>query len=163
VPYDREGVTGQIKEINDFASVLDIAIPEHDSAVIDLAVNTVGRELRDLTEMFPDRRDPTVTEGLKERLAARAALKDVVIQFRHIGIAAAAGHFDEAEAVYQDYRKLSAFALPTVLANAEQWSLFNLAIYKAHYSAMWQRLRQTQKPMQVSAAPANAAAASATK
>lgn len=163
VPYDREGVTGQIKEINDFASVLDIAIPEHDSAVIDLAVNTIGRELRDLTEMFPDRRDPTVTEGLKERLAARAALKDVVIQFRHIGIAAAAGHFDEAEAVYQDYRKLSAFALPTVLANAEQWSLFNLAIYKAHYSAMWQRLRQTQKPMQVSAAPANAAAASATK
>jgi hypothetical protein len=162
-PYDREGVTGQMKEINDFATVLDYAIPEHDSAVIDLAVSTIGQELRDLTEMFPDRRDPTVTDGLKERLAARAALKDVVIRFRHIGIAAAAGHFDEAEAEYKKYRKLSAFALPNLLVTAQPWSLFNLAIYKAHYAAMWQRLRQTQKPMQVSAAPANAPAASTTK
>jgi hypothetical protein len=162
-PYDREGVAGQVKEINDFASVLDVAIPAHDSAVIDLAASTIGQELRDLTEMFPDRRDPTLTEGLKERLAARAALKDVVIRFRHIGIAAAAGRFDEAEAEYQEYRRLSAFALATVLANAEPWSLFNLPVYRAHYAAMWQRLRQTQKPMQVSAAPANATTESATK
>jgi cytochrome c peroxidase len=163
VPYDREGVAGQVKEINDFASVLDVAIPAHDSAVIDLAVSTIGQELRDLTEMFPDRRDATLTEGLKERLVARAALKDVVIRFRHIGVAAAAGRFEEAEAEYKNYRELSAFALATVLANAERWSLFNLVVYKAHYAAMWQRLRQTQKPMQVSAAPASAAAASTAK
>jgi hypothetical protein len=100
---------------------------------------------------------------LNERLAARAALKDVVIRFRHIGVAAAAGRFEEAEAEYKNYRELSAFALATVLANAERWSLFNLVVYKAHYAAMWQRLRQTQKPMQVSAAPASAAAASTAK
>jgi hypothetical protein len=163
VPYDLDGVTGRMKEINDFASVLDFAIPAHDSAVVELAVSTIGRELRDLTEMFPDRRDPTVNGGLKERLAARAALKDVVIRFRHIGIAAAAGRFDEADAEYKDFRQLSAFALPTLLATAQPWSLFNLPVYKAHYAAMWQRLRQTQKSMQVSAAPANAATESTAK
>ncbi len=163
VPFDREGVTGQLKEINDFASVLDFAIPAHDSAVIDLAVSTIGQELRDLTEKFPDRRDPTVTDGLKERLAARAVLKDVVIRFRHIGIAAAAGRFDEAEAEYNVYRQLSVIALPTLLATAQQWSLFNPAVHRAHYTALWQRLRQTQKPTQVSAVPANAATETTTK
>jgi hypothetical protein len=170
VPYDLEGVTGQMKEINDFASVLDFAIPAHDSAIIELAVSTIGQELRDLTEKFPDRRDPTVTGGLKERLAARAALKDVVIRFRHIGIAAAAGHFDEAEAEYQEYRKLTAFALSNLLATAQPWSLFERGVWKAHYAAMWQRLRQTQKtvqasatPAKISAAPANAAPESTTK
>jgi hypothetical protein len=86
-----------------------------------------------------------------------------VIRFRHIGIAAASGHFDEADAEYKECRKLSAFALPTLLATAQPWSLFNLPVYKAHYAAMWQRLRQTQKSMQVSAAPANAATESTAK
>ncbi len=163
MPYDREGVTGQMKEINDFASVLDFAIPAHDSAVIALAVSTIGQELRDLTEKFPDRRDPTVTGGLKERLAARAALKEVVIRFRHIGIAAAAGHFDEAQAEYQEYRKLTTFALTNLLATAQPWSLFDLGLYKSHYTAMWRRRRQSQKPVQVSTAPANASTESTTK
>ncbi len=163
MPYDREGVTGQMKEINDFASVLDFAIPAHDLAVIALAVSTIGQELRDLTEKFPDRRDPTVTGGLKERLAARAALKEVVIRFRHIGIAAAAGHFDEAETEYQEYRKLTAFALSNLLSTAQPWSLFELGVYKSHYTAMWRRLRQTQKPLQVSAEPTHAATESTTK
>jgi hypothetical protein len=94
-----------------------------------------------------------VTGGLKERLAARAALKDVVIRFRHIGIAAASGHFDEADAEYKNCRQLTAFALPTLLATAQPWSLFELGVYKAHYAAMWRRLRQTQNPVQVSATP----------
>ena len=121
--------------------------------------------------------------AMRERMARRdkskrQALKDVVIRFRHIGIAAAAGHFDEAEAEYQEYRKLTAFALSNLLATAQPWSLFERGVWKAHYAAMWQRLRQTQKtvqasaapaqvsstaPAQVSAAPANAAPESTTK
>jgi cytochrome c peroxidase len=154
LPVDREGVTARIKEINDFATVLDVAIPAHDVAVIDLAVDTIGRELRDLTEQFPDRRDATVTDGLKERLAARAILKDTVILFRRIGAASAAGRFDEAAEQFTIYRKLSFVALPQLLSNAQQWSLFNPMIHKAHYAALWQNLRQAAKPAQAAAAPA---------
>ena len=155
LPIDREGVTAQLKEINDFATVLEVAIPAHDTAVIDLAVATVGLELRDLTEQFPDRRDATVTSGLQERLAARAALKDSVIRFRRIGTAAAAGRFDEAAAEFTTYREMSAGVLPLLLTTAQRWSLFNPAVHDAHYAALRQTLRQAEKVAQVPAVPAN--------
>jgi cytochrome c peroxidase len=151
LPVDREGVTSRLKEINDFATVLEVAIPAHDTAVIDLAVTTVGQELRELTEQFPDRRDATVTGGLKERLAARAMLKDQVIRFRRIGTAAVAGRFDEAAAEFMTYRKMSAGVLPLLLTTAQRWSLFNPAVHDAHYAALRQTLRQAA---QVPAAPA---------
>lgn len=154
LPLEKEGVTARMKEINDFATVLETAIPAHDGAIIDLAVDTIGRELRDLTEMFPDRRDPTVTDGLRERLAARAILKDTVIMFHRIGAAASAGRFDEAAAQYADYRKLALVALPTVLSNAQQWSLFNPMVHRAHYVALWQNLKQAGKLGRASSAPA---------
>jgi cytochrome c peroxidase len=163
LPLDREGVTARIKEINDFATVLDVAIPAHDVAIIDLAVDTIGRELRDLTEQFPDRRDPTVTDGLHERLAARAILKDTVILFRRIGAAAAAGRFDEAAEQFTTYRKLSLVALPQLLVKAQQWSLFNPMVHRAHYAALWQNLRQAAKPAQATAAPAVPIAENAAK
>jgi len=163
LPLDREGVTARIKEINDFATVLEIAIPAHDIAVIDLAVDTIGRELRDLTEQFPDRRDPTVTDGLRERLAARAILKDTVILFRRIDAAARAGRFDEAAAQFAIYRKLSFVALPQVLSNAQQWSLFNPRVHRAHYAALWENLRQAGKLPRTLAAPAAPMAENAAK
>jgi len=155
LPFDREGVTGRLKEINDFASVFEIAIPNHDLAVIDLAVSTVGQELRDLTEMFPDRRDATVTGGLEQRLAARAVLKDSVIRFRRIGTDAAAGRFDEAAAEFKEYRKLSVSVLPLSLGMAQQWSLFNPAVHNAHYAALRRTLLQTQTMAQARPAPAD--------
>jgi cytochrome c peroxidase len=163
LPVDREGVTAQLKEINDFATVLEIAIPAHDLAVIDLAVTTVGQELRDLTEKFPDRRDATVTGGLQERLAARAVLKDSVIRFRRIGVAAAAGRFDEAAAEFMTYRKMSVGALPMLLATAQRWSLFNPAVHNAHYAALRETLRLAEKAAQAPAASAAIAGASAAK
>jgi len=166
LPVDRDGVTGQLKEINDFATVLEVAIPAHDLAVIDLAVTTVGQELRDLTEKFPDRRDATVTGGLRERLAARAVLKDSVIRFRRISTAAAAGRFDEAAAEFAIYRKMSAGALPLLLTTAQRWSLFNPVVHNAHYAALRQTRRQDEKAAQVQAqvqVPADAAGESAAK
>jgi hypothetical protein len=163
LPLDRDGVTAQLKEINDFASVLEVAIPDHDLAVIDLAVTTVGHELRDLTEKFPDRRDATVTGGLRERLAARAALKDSVIRFRRIGTDAAAGRFDEAAAEFKEYRKLAASMLPLSLTIAQQWSLFNPAVHYAHYAALRQTLRQAEMVLRARAATADGAGESAAK
>jgi cytochrome c peroxidase len=163
LPVDGEGVTAQLKEINDFATVLEVAIPAHDLAIIDLAVTTVGQDLRDLTEKFPDRRNATVTGGLQERLAARAVLKDTVIRFRRIGTAAAAGRFDEAAAEFMTYRKLAAGALPLLLTTAQRWSLFNPAVHNAHYAALYQSMRQANKAAQASAVPADTTSASAAK
>lgn len=141
-PLERDGVGAQLKEISDFASVLDTAIAARDLAVIDLAVTTVSAELRDLTEQFPDRRDGAVTGGVEERMAARRALKDAVIRFRRIASAAAAGRFDDAAADYRDYRKLAFAALPMILRAAAPWSLFDPRVHDAHYAALRQLLAQ---------------------
>jgi Di-haem cytochrome c peroxidase len=144
-PYEHEGATAQIKEIGDFASVLDTAIPAHDSEVVSLAVDTVDLELRELTEQFPDHTDPAVTGGQQERARARSALKDLVLRVNRIRAAASAGEFDEAAAEYRDFRNLSVGPLPALLHAAQPWSLFNPAIHDAHYNAMREMLQTADK------------------
>jgi len=145
-PYERDGVNARLRELNDFASVLDTAIAAGDGAVVDLAVETVGGDLRELTEAFPDRRDTTVTGGEEERALARAALKELVLILRRVDAAAAAGQFDAAAAEYANYRKLMAAAVPKLLHAAEPWSLFNPAIHDAHYGTLRQMLQAAEKP-----------------
>jgi cytochrome c peroxidase len=140
-PYEHDGVVARVREINEFASVLDVAIPDHATDVISLTVDTVGGELRELTEQFPDLKDKSVTDGVEERRVARSALKQVVLSLRRVDLAAGAGHFDDAAAAYEDVRKLMAAAIPAVLAKAEPWSLFNPAIHQAHYDALRKLLR----------------------
>jgi hypothetical protein len=135
-PYERDGVTTRLKEIGDFASVLDTAIAAHDVEIVTLAVDTVGRELRELIEQFPGGRDTAVTGGDEERRLARAALKDLVLTLRRIANTAASSQFDEAAAEYLKYRKLTFAAVPLLLKNAERWSLFNPAVHEAHFGAL---------------------------
>jgi hypothetical protein len=135
-PYQRDGATVELKEIDEFASVLDTAIASRDADTVALAVDTVGRELRELAEHFPDRRDTVVTGGNTERALARNALKELVLTLRRIELAASAGHFDEAAGEYLKYRKLAFAAVPQALSAAEQWSLFNPAVHDAHYAAL---------------------------
>jgi cytochrome c peroxidase len=137
-PTERDGVIPRLKEIMDFASVLGTAIPAGDTAVIALAVDTVGGELRELTEAFPNWKDTAVSGGNGERNLARTALKDVVLCLRRLDLAAGAGRFDDAAAEYTNFRKLTASAVPVILQNAEPWSLFNPAIHDAHYAALRQ-------------------------
>jgi cytochrome c peroxidase len=141
-PYERDGVGAALKEISDLASVLDTAIPAHDTDVIALAANTVDRELRELTEQFPDHKDPSVTGGQEERRRARAALKDLVLRLSKIDLAASAGQFDAALVEYRNFRNLSLAAVPNLLRAAQRWSLFNPAVRDAHYGAL-QQMRQT--------------------
>jgi Di-haem cytochrome c peroxidase len=136
-PYERDNVMLRLAEIMDFASVLSTAIPAHDTVIVALAVDTVGGELRELTEKFPTPKDTNVSGGREQRRAARAALKDLVLCLRRIDIASAAGRFDEAANEYVDFRKQIA-AVPVPLQNAEPWSLFNQAIHNAHYTALRQ-------------------------
>jgi cytochrome c peroxidase len=140
-PYEHDGVAARTREINDFASVLDVAIPDHATDVIALAVNTVGGELRELAEQFPDWKDTSVTGGADERRIARSALKQVVLVLRRVDLSADAGQFDDAAAAYDNIRKLMAAAIPAVLTKGEPWSLFNPTIHDAHYTALRQLLK----------------------
>jgi Di-haem cytochrome c peroxidase len=137
-PYEHDGLGAQLKEISDFASVLNTAIPAHDSDIISLTVNSVDLELRELIEQFPDRKDPTVTGGQDERRSARSALKDLVLRLSRIDLAASAGQFDDAATEYRNFRALSVAAIPNLLVTAQQWSLFNPAVHDAHYRALQQ-------------------------
>jgi di-heme cytochrome c peroxidase len=143
-PYEREGAGAVLKEINDFATVLDTAIPANDKQVIALAVDTIGSELRELTERYPDRKNTSVSGGQQERALARTALKNMVLILRRIDIASAEGRVSDAAAEYKNYRYLMAAAVPAVLARAEPWSLFNQAVHDAHYAALRQVLQTKQ-------------------
>jgi hypothetical protein len=145
-PYERDGVALRMKEINDFASVLEIALPERDMAVVSLAVATVGAELRELAEHFPDHKSITVTAGHKERRAARMTLKDLALSLRRIELAASMGRFDEAMNEYQDFKKVAFIAVPMVLKKAEPWSLFNGGVHAVHYGALLQMQSADSEP-----------------
>jgi len=134
-------VTVQLKEINDFASVLETAIPAHDVDIISLAVQTVGRELRELAEQFPDNKDTTVAGGAEQRRLARTVVKELVLIMRRIGITATAGRFDEAAGEYATYGKLTFSAVPLILNAAAPWSLYNPAVHQAHFTALRKLLR----------------------
>jgi cytochrome c peroxidase len=145
-PYEHEGAGAVLKEINDFAIVLGTAIPANDKEIIALAVDTIGSELRELTERYPDRKDTSVSGGQQERGLARLALKDMVLALRRIDMAAAEGRLSDAAAEYKNYRAMMAAAVPALLAGAEPWSLFNPAVHDAHYAALRQVLQTKHAP-----------------
>lgn len=145
--YEQDGAASQLREITDFANVLATAIPAHDNDVISLATETVGGELRDLTERIPDRRDAAVSGGEKERNLARMALKEVVLILRRISVNSADGNYKDAAGEYRNYNRFMTAAVPAIVGNAEKWSLFNPAIHDAHYSALRQLLKlEKQSP-----------------
>ena len=115
-PMSATGSPRELKEINDFASVLDTAIPARDTASSALTVDTVGLELRELTEDFPDRNDATVTGGMRgTRVGAHGA------QGAGVGAAPArhgrlrCGHSTPPPPSTTIFRKLMASAVPCCL------------------------------------------------
>jgi cytochrome c peroxidase len=138
LPYERDGAGASVKEINDFATVLATAIPAGDKEVVALAVETIGGELRELTERYPDHKNTSVSGGEQERVGARGALKEIVLLLRRIDMAVGEGRTADAAADYRSYRYLMAAAVPSLLAGAEPWSLFNPAVHDRHYGALRQ-------------------------
>src|SRR3984885_6165647 len=143
-PYEHDGAGATLKEINDFTAVLGAAIEANDKEIIALAVDTIGNELRELTERYPDRKNTSVSGGQQERVLARVGLKELVLMLRRIDMAAAESHLADAAAEYKNYRNLMAAAVPALLAGAERWSLFNPAVHDAHYAALRQGLQTKQ-------------------
>jgi cytochrome c peroxidase len=144
-PYERDAVGARLKEIDDFAGVLKTAIPAHDTDIISLAVNTVDLELRELTEQFPDHRDPSVAGGRAQLSRARLVLKDLVMRMSRIELAASAGQFDDAASEYSTFRNLLIAAAPRLLMAALPWSLFDPAVHDAHYGALRHMVQTAKK------------------
>ena len=134
-PTSPDGVDNQMSEIEEFSSVLATAIPAHDVSVISLTADTVGGELREFSEHFPDRFDRAVSGGQEARAAARAALKTQVLSLRKIAIEAAAGDFTAAASEYASFQDGLVKATPT-LKSAEPFSLYNKTVHDAHYAAL---------------------------
>jgi cytochrome c peroxidase len=141
---EPDSIEAWLKEINDFASVLNTAIPAHDNQVVSFAVDTVGAELRELTEHFPDHKDPTVAGGREERRRARQSIKEVVVSLRRIGLAGSANDFDAAMLEYSNYQHLIQSAVPD-LKRALPWSLFDPRIHEMHYAAL-RKVSETATP-----------------
>src|ERR1700730_2549941 len=110
-PYERDGAGAVLKEINDFSLVLATAIPANDKHIVALAVDTIGRELRELTERYPDRKNTSVSGGQQERGLARGALNELVLTLLRIEMAAAENRFSDAAAEYKNYRNLMTAAV----------------------------------------------------
>src|SRR5580698_7820348 len=145
MPYEQ-GAGAVLKEIDDFASLLATAIPAGDKETVALAVDTIGGELRELTEHYPDRKDTSVPGGEQERAMARSALKEVVLLLRRIDIAVGEGRTADAADDYRNYRSLMVAAIPSLLARADRWSLYNDAVHDRHYEALRQVMQSKHMP-----------------
>ena len=124
--------TNVLADLNDLASVLDIAIAQPDDEVITLVVATLRDQLQDLAERYPDPVASETTAGARELALARAAVSTLRETLQRLGRDAASGRFTAAAADYLTYRKLTAAAAPLALQSAEPWSLFDPALHAAH-------------------------------
>ena len=122
--------------------MLGTAITANDKDVVDFAVDTIGNRLRELTEFYPDHPGtPTLSGSENERALVRQALKEQVLTLRRIDMAVAAGRLPDAAADFEAYRERMVVAVPTLMNNAEQWSLFTKNVHDAHYAALLQTMQ----------------------
>ncbi|MEI9984928.1 MAG: hypothetical protein WDN69_18020 [Aliidongia sp.] len=149
VPDD---VDSRLKEIKDFTSVLDTAIRRMTPPSWAMTQDTVGGELRDFAEGFPERKDATVTDGKEERAKARGALKEAVLALHAVGTAAAAGNFDAAGKALANFRTVLVQAVPLLKA-AEPWSVYNpdvraarIAQFRSLYQAAFDPASAPRRP-----------------
>jgi hypothetical protein len=128
--------TNVLADINDFASVLDIAISQRDIAVIALTVQSVNDLLQDLADHYPDSLGREPSPGAKERTLARATIAALTETLHRVALDAEAKRFDQAAGDYLNYRRLTAAAAPLALQNAEAWSLFDPTLHAAHQALL---------------------------
>ena len=121
-----------LSDINDFASILDIAISRHETEVIAFAVPALNDLLQGLADHYPDPRSNEISGGVNERSLARATIAALMKDLQRVQTDAAAGHFDAAANDYLGYRRLNAGAAPLALQTAQPWSLFDPTLHAAH-------------------------------
>jgi Di-haem cytochrome c peroxidase len=128
--------TNVLSDIDDFVSVLDIAISSHDTEVIALTAQSAGDLLQGLADHYAEPPGGEIRGGANERKLARTALAALMQTLHRTGVDAARGRFDAAAADYLSYRKLALAAAPVALQAAERWSQFNPALHETHQAAL---------------------------
>jgi hypothetical protein len=108
-------------------------------------VDTLDREMRELTEKFPDPKDATVSGGLEQRSKARATLKGMVLTLREMDVAIQEGQFDTATAGLAAFREKMGAAV-TAMEAARPWSLFDRQVHDAHFAALRGLYDAAQRP-----------------
>jgi hypothetical protein len=121
-----------LSDIDDFASILDIAIASHDTDVVALAVPSLSDLLQDLADHYPDAGNTDTSRGARERTLARATLATLIQTLKRIQTDVAAGRFNDAAGEYLSYRKLTTATVPFALQAAQPWSLFNPTLHAAY-------------------------------
>jgi hypothetical protein len=117
-----------LEDIDGYASVLDLAIASHDSAVVKLATISVSDMLGELSEHYAE---DAAGIGTEQRALARTTLDQLVEVTHHVRRAAEKQRWEKAAAAYLDYRKMTIATVPQVLQAAERFSLFNPAVRAA--------------------------------
>lgn len=119
-----------LSDINDFASVLDIAISRHETDIVAAAVPSLIGLLQDLADHYPQPASPAAP-GANEISLARATLAALIQRLTQVRTEVAAGHFDQAAGAWLSYRKLTLAAAPQSLQAAQPWSLYDPALHAA--------------------------------
>jgi hypothetical protein len=130
-PQYRLSGPSLLSDIDDFASVLDIAISQHETDIVAIAVPSLSGLLQDLADHYPDPGNGGISAGTQERSLARATLAALIETLHRIGTDVSAGHFDAAAGEYLRYRKLTAATAPLALQAAQRWSLFDPTLHTA--------------------------------
>jgi hypothetical protein len=128
--------TNVLADIDDFVSVLDIAISSHDTEVIGLTAQSADDMLQSLADHYAEPPGGETRGGANERKLARATLAALMQTLHRAGLDAAHGRFDAAAGEYLSYRKLALAAAPLALQAAERWSQFNPALHETHQAAL---------------------------
>ena len=119
-----------LSDINDFASVLDIAISQRDTDIVAAAVTSLIDLLQDLAGHYPQPVGPAAP-GSSEISLARATLAALIQRLTQVRTEAAAARFDQAAGAWLSYRKLALAAAPQALQAAQPWSLYDPARHAA--------------------------------
>ena len=122
-----------LSDINDFASILDMAISRHDSDIVAVAVPSLTGLLQDLAAHYPQATVDVGTPGSNEISLARATLAALVQTLNRVAKDAAAGHFDQAANEYLGYRKLTLATARLALQAAQPWSLYDPTVHAAQH------------------------------
>jgi hypothetical protein len=125
-----------LADIDDFASILDLAISSHDTEVVTFAVPSLEAMLQDLADHYPDPATGESGGGARERATAHAAVVALQGTLHRIAADVTSGRFDEAAKEYLGYRKLTAAAVPLALRTAQRWSLYDPGVYAAHQASV---------------------------
>ena len=130
-PFENAHPGIDIDELLVFSRPLERAIAMKDLEIINLAVDTIAHEMREIRERFPGPSDPLGAGQQALLKPARGTASRLVIQLRRIQTSAEAGRFDEAAASLKSFREAVDAARP-VFAAAVPASFYNAELAARH-------------------------------